>query len=71
PKYMDFTHGNYVRMDGVYHSYLLIPSSGYRTHVFSAAEQGFVCWLLFYTLLTASLLQLVSVCFGKGDADEA
>lgn len=35
PKYMDFTHGNYVRMDGVYHSYLLIPSSGYRTQVYA------------------------------------
>lgn len=33
PESIDFTHGNYCVMDGVYHTYLLIPSSGYRTQV--------------------------------------
>ena len=35
PRYIDYTHGNYVLIDGVYHSYLLIPSSGYRTQVYA------------------------------------
>ena len=35
PRYIDYTHGNYVLMDGVYHSYLLIPSGGYRTQVYA------------------------------------
>lgn len=33
PGQIDFTHGNYVAMDGLYHAYLLIPSGGYRTRV--------------------------------------
>lgn len=33
PKSIDYTHGNYVVMDGVYHTYLLVPSSGYRSQV--------------------------------------
>lgn len=33
PESIDFTHGNYCVMDGVYHTYLLIPSGGYRTQV--------------------------------------
>lgn len=33
PERIDFTHGNYCVMDGVYHTYLLIPSGGYRTQV--------------------------------------
>lgn len=33
PEQIDFTHGNYCIMDGVYHTYLLIPSGGYRTQV--------------------------------------
>jgi len=33
PDSIDFTHGKYVLMDGVYHSYLLIPSDGYKLQV--------------------------------------
>lgn len=33
PERIDFAHGNYCVMDGVYHTYLLIPSGGYRTQV--------------------------------------
>ena len=33
PDSLDFTHGKYMLMDGVYHSYLLIPSSGYKPQV--------------------------------------
>lgn len=33
PPSVDFRHGKYVCMDGVYHSYLMIPSDGYRTRV--------------------------------------
>ena len=33
PESIDFTHGNYCVMDGIYHTYLLIPSNGYRTQV--------------------------------------
>lgn len=33
PENIDFTHGNYCVMDGIYHTYLLIPSNGYRTQV--------------------------------------
>ena len=35
PSYIDYTHGGYVLMDGIYHSYLLIPSNGYRTQVYA------------------------------------
>lgn len=33
PGKIDITHGKYICVDGLYHSYLLIPSQGYRTHV--------------------------------------
>lgn len=33
PESIDFRHRNYVVMDGVYHSYLLIPSHKYRSKV--------------------------------------
>ena len=33
PESLDFTNGRYVLLDGVYHAYLFIPSSGYRTRV--------------------------------------
>lgn len=33
PKSIDFMHGHYIRMDGVYHAYLLVPSSGYKSQV--------------------------------------
>lgn len=32
---IDYTHGNYVVMDGIYHTYLLISSSGNRTQVYA------------------------------------
>ena len=35
PQSIDYTHGNYVIMDGIYHTYLLIPSGGYRTQVYA------------------------------------
>lgn len=33
PDKLDFTHGKYICVDGLYHSYLLIPSLGYKSHV--------------------------------------
>ena len=33
PQSIDFTHGGYVVIDGVYQTYLLIPSDGYRSQV--------------------------------------
>ncbi len=33
PERIDFTHAKYVCVDGLYHSYLLIPSFGYKTKV--------------------------------------
>ena len=33
PKVLDFRHGSYVCMDGVYHTYLFIPSGRYRGRV--------------------------------------
>lgn len=35
PDSIDYAHGNYVVMDGVYHSYLIIPSYGYRAQVYA------------------------------------
>ena len=35
PESIDYTHGNYVVMDGVYHTYLLVPSDGYRSQVYA------------------------------------
>lgn len=33
PETIDFTHGKYVCVDGLYHSYMLIPSYGYKARV--------------------------------------
>ncbi len=33
PETMDLTHGKYLCVDGIYYSYLLIPSNGYRAQV--------------------------------------
>lgn len=33
PTRIDFTHGRYICIDGLYYAYLLIPSDGYKTHV--------------------------------------
>ncbi len=33
PKKIDYTHGKYICVDGLYHSYLLIPSQGYKSQV--------------------------------------
>ena len=33
PTSIDFTHGRYICIDGLYYAYLLIPSDGYKTHV--------------------------------------
>ncbi|MCI8471758.1 MAG: TraM recognition domain-containing protein [Clostridiales bacterium] len=33
PDKLDFTHGKYICIDGLYHSYMLIPSLGYKSRV--------------------------------------
>lgn len=33
PENIDFTHGHYIKIDGVYHAYMLVPSSGYKAQV--------------------------------------
>lgn len=33
PDTLDFTHGRHICVDGLYHSYLLIPSFGYKSRV--------------------------------------
>ena len=33
PDRLDFTHGKYICIDGLYHSYMLIPSLGYKSCV--------------------------------------
>ncbi len=33
PRAIDFTHGHYICIDGLYYAYLLIPSDGYKTQV--------------------------------------
>ena len=33
PASIDFTNGHYVKLDGLYHAFLLVPSSGYKSHV--------------------------------------
>lgn len=33
PSEVDLKHGSYTIMDGVYHAYLMIPSTGYNAHV--------------------------------------
>lgn len=35
PDSIDYTHGQYVIMDSVFYTYLLIPSRGYRSHVYA------------------------------------
>lgn len=33
PQTIDFTHGNYIIVDGLYQTYLMIPSGGYKAQV--------------------------------------
>lgn len=33
PGQIDFTHGHYICIDGVYYTYLLVPSNGYKSQV--------------------------------------
>ena len=33
PKYIDLSHVNYIKMDGMYISYLVVPVHGFREHV--------------------------------------
>lgn len=33
PTSIDFTHGNYALIDGLYHAFLVIPSTGYKSRV--------------------------------------
>ena len=33
PKYIDLSHMNYIKMDGVYIAYLVVPTHGFRSHV--------------------------------------
>jgi len=33
PNYIDLTHINYIKMDGIYISYLVVPTHGFRTEV--------------------------------------
>lgn len=33
PGQIDFTHGHYICIDGVYYTYLLVPSGGYKSQV--------------------------------------
>ena len=33
PTTIDFTHGHYVLIDGLYHAFLIIPSTGYKSRV--------------------------------------
>lgn len=33
PSRMDFSHGRYICIDGVYYAYLLVPSDGYKSQV--------------------------------------
>ena len=33
PESVDFRHSNYVRINGIYHAYLLVPSGGYKQKV--------------------------------------
>ncbi len=33
PQSIDFTHGRYICIDGLYYAYLLVPSDGYKTQV--------------------------------------
>lgn len=33
PEELDFSHSSYVKINGLYHSYLLVPSNGYKSKV--------------------------------------
>ncbi len=33
PGYIDFTHGRYICIDGLYYAYLMVPSDGYKSQV--------------------------------------
>lgn len=33
PEEMDFTHSNYIKVNGLYQSYLMVPSNGYKSKV--------------------------------------
>lgn len=33
PDNIDFTHGRYMEIDGVYYSYMVVPSTGFKPHV--------------------------------------
>ena len=33
PQSIDFTHGRYICVDGLYYAYLLVQSDGYKTQV--------------------------------------
>lgn len=33
PQSIDFTHGRYIQIDGLYYAYLLVPSDGYKSQV--------------------------------------
>ena len=33
PECVDLSHGSYITMDGIYHAYLVVPSSGYSSRV--------------------------------------
>ena len=33
PQTIDFTHGKYICVDGLYHSYLMVPSQGFKSQV--------------------------------------
>jgi len=33
PAYIDLSHMNYIKMDGVYIAYLVVPTHGFKTHV--------------------------------------
>ena len=42
PECIDLRHGSYVVIDGVYHAYLIIPSSGFNPHVVAGWTSLFV-----------------------------
>lgn len=42
PECIDLRHGSYVVIDGVYHAYLLVPSSGFNPHVVAGWTSLFV-----------------------------
>ena len=42
PECIDLRHGSYVVIDGVYHAYLIVPSSGFNPHVVACWTSLFV-----------------------------